>query len=85
LRAQLQGEAAKLEVECKARVNEARKKDRAEIAELDRRCHALEQASLAKERESKRIRASMETAHTQAATSCSTSTRRSGSMRRTAS
>lgn len=64
---QLGQEATRLEEECRQKVFEARQKDQAEIHELRRRSKALEQATLAKERESQRISKEMKDSHNQAA------------------
>lgn len=60
-------ESSRLEAECEQRLAEARQKDQAEIAELQRRCSALALATEAKVRDGKRIAATMKASHEQAA------------------
>eukprot|EP00927_Polykrikos_kofoidii_P065799 TRINITY_DN61515_c0_g1_i1.p1 TRINITY_DN61515_c0_g1~~TRINITY_DN61515_c0_g1_i1.p1 ORF type:complete len:1359 (-),score=254.25 TRINITY_DN61515_c0_g1_i1:218-4294(-) len=66
LSTKIEEEAARLEEECQQKVFEARQNDQAEIRELKRRCKALDQATIAKERETERIMALMKTSHAQA-------------------
>merc|ERR1719502_1013405 len=66
LKAKLEEEKVKLELECEARVTDARQRDQAEISELSRRCESLRSALTAKENESMRVRSQMEETHSEA-------------------
>ncbi|CAE8629856.1 unnamed protein product [Polarella glacialis] len=67
LKAQLEEDAARLQNECRVRVDEARRKDQEQVQSLRLKCEALQQASTAKERENLRQMKAMEASHLQAA------------------
>jgi len=67
LKAQLEEDAARLQSECRARVDEARRKDQERVQSLRLKYESLQQASTAKERENLRQMKAMESRHVQVA------------------
>mmetsp|Transcript_73714 Transcript_73714/g.130134 ORF Transcript_73714/g.130134 Transcript_73714/m.130134 type:complete len:1375 (-) Transcript_73714:58-4182(-) len=67
LKTQLEEDAARLQSECRARVDEARRKDQEEVQSLRLKYESLQQASTAKERDNLRQMKAMEAMHIAAA------------------
>ncbi|CAE7272669.1 Wdr65, partial [Symbiodinium pilosum] len=67
LKAQIEEDAARLQSECRARVEEARRQDQEKIQSLRSKYETLQQASTVKERDSLRKMKAMQALHVQAA------------------
>lgn len=67
LKAQIEEDAARLQSECRARVEEARRQDQEKIQSLRNQYETLQQASTVKERDSLRKMKAMQALHVQAA------------------